>query len=75
MVADASVDDYHALFLPGGTKLSHVAERIVERAPTGHLEGDIRHKLERSMATRPEAGWPALSPSRCRQARASRAAR
>ncbi|MFI9245188.1 hypothetical protein ACIGXF_21985 [Streptomyces sp. NPDC053086] len=41
-------------------KMRHVAERIVERAPTEHLEGNIRHKLERSMATRatprPEAG-------------------
>ncbi|MET7379829.1 hypothetical protein ABZT08_13530 [Streptomyces sp. NPDC005526] len=40
-------------------KMRHVAELIVERAQTGHV-GNIRHKLERSMATRatlrPEAG-------------------
>ncbi|MFE7776276.1 ANTAR domain-containing protein [Streptomyces sp. NPDC057445] len=41
-------------------KMCHVAERIVESARTGHLASDIRHKLERSMATRatlrPEPG-------------------
>ncbi|MFJ8197001.1 hypothetical protein [Streptomyces sp. NPDC096152] len=41
-------------------KMRHVAELIVERAQTGHLLGNIRHKLERSMAPRatlrPEAG-------------------
>lgn len=44
-----------------------------------HLASDIRHQLERSMATRatlrPEPGRPVLSPSHRRQERASRAAR
>ncbi|MGW8889382.1 hypothetical protein [Streptomyces sp. NPDC055749] len=41
-------------------KKRHAAELIVEWAQTGHLASDIRHKLERSMATRatlrPEPG-------------------
>ncbi|MFF3517106.1 hypothetical protein [Streptomyces sp. NPDC002573] len=40
--------------------MRQVAELIVERAQTGHLEGNIRHKLERSIVTRatprPEPG-------------------
>ncbi|MFB7418259.1 hypothetical protein ACFC1L_26980 [Streptomyces sp. NPDC056210] len=40
--------------------LRHVAELIVWWAQAGHLASDIRHKLERSMATRaplrPEPG-------------------
>lgn len=50
----------------------------VQSAVAGEVEQG-RHKLERSMATRatlrPEPGCPALSPSRRRQERASRAAR
>ncbi|MFG2525538.1 ANTAR domain-containing protein [Streptomyces sp. NPDC048527] len=41
-------------------KMRHVAELIVQWAQAGHLASDIRHKLERSMATRatlrPEPG-------------------
>lgn len=41
-------------------EMRHVAELIVEWARTGHLASDIRHQLERGMATRatlrPEPG-------------------